>query len=321
MKIDPRRLEVLLAVHREGGVTGAAGRLSISASAVSQQLARLEREVGVAVIERTVSGAVLTPAGRALAAGAERIENELVELSSTLRSYADGVTGTIRVGAFPTFINAILLPYRRDLTATTPGIDVRIAEIEEPEGMTLLRSGRLDVLCLERDTNPEAAPQGYTDAPVYDEPWVLITHVGNGPIASRRDLDGLTWLRQPPGSAGNHAMERITASMARPIRSPHMHYSYSTGVAMVAEGLGATVLPQLALTDVNRPEVRVTALPGLGVRRLLVRHRTRAVQSEPALAQFLDQLCTWCGRLPARVRTGPGLGHAEQLPHPGQPRP
>ncbi|RLP11487.1 LysR family transcriptional regulator [Propionibacterium australiense] len=308
MRIDPRRLEVLLAVHREGGVVAAAAALSVSASAVSQQLARLEQEAGVAVIERTPSGAVLTPAGRALATSAERIENELEELSSVLRSFAGGATGTIRVGAFPTFINAILLPSRRELARTTPGIELRIAEIEEPEGMAMLRTGHLDVLCLERDTNPETAPPGYADIPVYDEPWVLITPAGTGPITSHRDLDGLTWLRQPAGSAGNHAMERITAPMAHPTHSPHMHYSYSTGVAMVAEGLGATVLPQLALADANRPEVRVTALPGLGVRRLLARHRTRTGSHEPAVEQFLDQLCTWCRRLPDRDRTGTALG-------------
>src|SRR5690606_41208408 len=81
MDIDPRRLRVLREVHLRGGVTRAAEALYLTASAVSQQLAQLEREVGLALIDRSQWRVSLTPAGRVLAGYAERVEEELAERS------------------------------------------------------------------------------------------------------------------------------------------------------------------------------------------------------------------------------------------------
>ena len=98
MRIDPRRLAHLLAVHREGGIVAAADVLGLTPSAVSQQIRRLEDEVGLVLLDRTPAGAILTPAGRILVAGAERIENDLDEIARDLRPITGQVTGVVGIG-------------------------------------------------------------------------------------------------------------------------------------------------------------------------------------------------------------------------------
>ena len=79
MDIDPRRLPFLLSVAREGGIVAAADILMVSPSAVSQQIQKLEEEVGLRLVERTTSGAILTPAGSIVAEAGERINADIEE--------------------------------------------------------------------------------------------------------------------------------------------------------------------------------------------------------------------------------------------------
>ncbi|SER55435.1 DNA-binding transcriptional regulator, LysR family [Propionibacterium cyclohexanicum] len=291
--IDPRRLAILLAVQREGGIVAAADALRLSPSAVSQQLARLESETGLRVVERTPHGALITPAGAVLVAGAERIETELADMVRALHPFTGTVTGSVMMGSFQSLMGALLLRFRHQLAAVLPGVDLRLAEVDEPQGMAELRSGQLDLLCIERDARPGRAPRGYTDTPFYDEPWVLVTPPGAPRINSPRDLASLVWLRQPEGTAGDQAMQRITAPLGRAQYSDYRYTSYSVAVAMISDGMGATVMPQLALVDAQRGHVQVTPMPELGVRRLFVRHRTRLAATEPAVSQLIDQLIGW----------------------------
>ena len=110
MEIDPRRLRFLLAVARTGGVLAAADELGVSASAVSQQLARLEGEVGRNLLERTPRGAVLTAAGHTLAESAEEIERSLEDARARLVGEDSDTVGSVHLGTFQTFLVTVLLP-------------------------------------------------------------------------------------------------------------------------------------------------------------------------------------------------------------------
>lgn len=293
MRIDPRRLAVLLAVHREGGIVAAADVLRVSPSAVSQQVRRLEDEVGLEVIERSPGGAVLTPAGQVLAASAERVEAELSDAAQALRPLAGQVTGVVTIGSFQTLIRAVLLPFLAGLAHDLPGIEVHVVETEETAGMADLRSGRFELLTLERDAEPERQPRGFTDTAFFDEPWVLVTPESAPSVGSERDLAHLRWLRTTPGTAGDHAMARITAAIARPQLSEDSYANYGVALSLVAAGRGSTVLPRLALVDAPLDGVRAIPLPGLGARRLLIRHRAAAAGPSTPTGQVVARLSQW----------------------------
>lgn len=298
LNIDPKRLAVLLQVHREGGIIAAADVLGISPSAVSQHMKRLEEEVGLDVIERTAQGAILTPAGLILIQAAERIESELSDATRSLAPLTGTVTGHVGIGSFQTLLMSVLVPFLGDLGREAPGIELTLSETEETPGMAELRAGRLDLLALERDATPPPAPRGYTDTPLVDEPWVLITPTHVPTITSENELSALTWLRTPRSSAGGKATQRITAALPTPHWSNHMYYNYGAAVSLVAAGLGSTVLPSLAITDSLPESVNVTPLPTLGVRRILLRHRTKESGPDTPTGQVIDRLLRWVSENP-----------------------
>src|ERR1700712_3150032 len=110
MHLDPRRLSVLLNIHRAGGVLAAADVARVTPSAISQQIARLEEETGVTVLDRQPGGAVLTSGGRILVEAAERIESELTDARRALAALQGDVTGTVVIGGVPGAIPDMALP-------------------------------------------------------------------------------------------------------------------------------------------------------------------------------------------------------------------
>lgn len=293
MHIDPKRLQILLHVHREGGIIAAADVLRISPSAVSQHMKRLEEEIGIDIIERTPYGAALTPAGLLLAQSAERIDSELNEALRNLAPLTGHVTGHVTISSFQTLIVSTLVPFLIELHRDAPAIDLTLDETDETKGMADLRAGRIDLLALERDATPPPAPRGYTDVPLLDEPWVLITPSHAPTISSESDLASLTWLRTQRDTAGGNATARITASLPNPTWSDHAYYNYGAAVTMVAAGLGSTVLPSLALSESMPENVRLTPLPTLGVRRILLRHRNKNAGKATPTGQVIERLSRW----------------------------
>ena len=107
--LDPRRLLLLVDVVRAGSITSAATRLNYTTSAVSQQISKLETEVGQPLLERHARGVRLTEAGAVLVRRAERIETQLLAAGTELDDIAGLRSGTVRIGTFPT-AGASLLP-------------------------------------------------------------------------------------------------------------------------------------------------------------------------------------------------------------------
>ena len=287
MDIDPRRLPFLLSVAREGGIVAAADILMVSPSAVSQQIQKLEEEVGLRLVERTTSGAILTPAGSIVAEAGERINADIAEALKALRPLTGQVTGTV------TICRSTLIPALPDLTDALPGIDLRIEETEETPGMAALRTGRFDILVIERDEDPGLAPRGYTDVPFIDEPWVLVTPDSAPPIGSIEDLADLTWLRVNPGSSGDHVMRRITKAFPDTKWAPHLYTTYEAARALVRARAGSTILPAMALAGAHTAGMRVTPLPSLGTRKILLRHKNHGWSEAGGPARVATFLTEW----------------------------
>ena len=130
MELDPRRLRVLRAVALRGGMAAAAQLLHLTPSAVSQQLAQLEREVGQPLIDRSRRTASLTPAGQVLAARAERIEQELTEARRELTELNGRLSGPVTIAAFSSAVCHLVVPALRELATSHPDLEPEVVELE-----------------------------------------------------------------------------------------------------------------------------------------------------------------------------------------------
>lgn len=287
---DPRRLAVLLAVHRAGGVLAAADVLRVTPSAVSQQIARLEAEEGVTVLDRGPRGATLTAAGRILAEAAEHIEAELVEARKSLATLGGELSGRVTVVGFQTAIRAVVAPALATLAERHPGVDVVVEEREPGESMRRLREGDADVVLLERDEDADAhVPRGQRDVVLLEEPWRLLLPGAVATPTQLSDLVGVTWLDAEPGTAAARALSRVGAALGW-LNTRHVYYDFDVALALVAAGQGVGMLPALALQGDLPEGVTVATVPGLGSRRLVARHRATRREPGPAVVAVVDEL-------------------------------
>ena len=274
MEIDPRRLRFLLAVARYGGVLAAADELAVTASAVSQQIGRLEEETGQALITRTPTGSVLTPAGLTLAEAAEDVERALAVARTRLLQDERGVTGTVRIGGFQSFLTTILSPALPVWRERHPGLRIETVEADEDELVRGLRAGLLDGIAVELDAGTETgAPRGTSDTPLLDEPWKLV--VPSGALLNTDVVDfgrmALPWLGVDPTAANAKAVGRVQKILGGDSSSAHTFYSFENALALVAAGEGVTLVPSLALERLATNGVDVLDVPGLGMRRIVLR--------------------------------------------------
>lgn len=159
--------------------------------------------------------------------------------------------------------------------------------------MAALRTGRFDILVIERDEDPGLPPRGYTDIPFIDEPWVLVTPDSAPPIRSIEDLADLTWLRVSPGSSGDHVMRRITKAFPDTSWAPHLYTTYEAARSLVRARAGSTILPAMALAGAHRTGMRITPLPSLGTRKILLRHKNHGWSEGGGPTRVVSFLTEW----------------------------
>lgn len=279
MDIDPRRLRVLLAVARTGGVLAAADELGITASAVSQQLNKLEDETGHAMVVRTPKGSVLTPAGLAVAEAGEEIERAL----SVARARIEGgarIAGVVRVGGFTSFVRTVVIPRLPEWRSQYPQLQIRIVEDDFPALMRLLRQRQLDAVVVELDSTTaeqRSLSAGMSEEPLLDEPWKLV--VPAGALLSTENIDlarlPLPWLGVEPTAANSAVLGRLRQSTGAQMETVHQYQETLTALALVAAGEGIAIVPTLALSGVAHDGVDVLDVPGLGTRRIVLRRFDR----------------------------------------------
>lgn len=291
MATDPRRLGFLLAVHRSGGVLAAADLLHVTPSAVSQQIARLEAEEKIQVLDRGPRGVTLTPAGRILAEAAERIESEMVEARKAIVAMSEEMTGTVSVGSFQTAIRAVVAPTFASLETRYPGVELDVQELEPAEALRLLRSGDLDIVLLERDEDADSpAPRGMREVPLLDEPWRVVVPAAFPTPARLDDVRDAVWLGPETTTAAARALRRLSRTLGTTLRTRHSYYDFDVALALVAAGQGVAMLPALAVQGEMPDGVTVVPLPGLGSRRLVARHRATRHEPRPVVNAVIDEM-------------------------------
>ncbi|KIA71001.1 LysR family transcriptional regulator [Paenarthrobacter sp. TAF1] len=279
MEMDPRRLLVLLAVARTGGVLAAADELRITPSAVSQQLTKLENEAGQALLLRTPKGSVLTPAGLAMAEAGEEIERALNVARSRMQGEAE-VAGVVRVGGFTSFMRTVVIPRLPEWRVQYPQLQIQLVEDGFPALMRLFRQRQLDAVVVEQDsTTSDQRPlaAGMVEEPLLDEPWKLVVPAGSLLSTDNLDLSRLPlpWLGVEPSAANIAVLGRLRHSTGAHIETIHQYQDTLTALALVAAGEGVAIVPTLALTGVVQDQVDVLDVPGLGTRHIALRRFDR----------------------------------------------
>lgn len=312
MELDPRRLRVLRAVALRGGMTDAALLLHLTPSAVSQQIAQLEREVGQPLIDRSHRRASLTPAGQLLAARAERIEHELAEARRELIELNGRLSGPVTVAAFSSAVCHLLVPALSELAKTHPDIEPEVVELEGPRALAELRTGGLDMVISEHDNADSGSPEplkGLATVPVADDEYCVITPSSWSPQPSSiRDLAASPWVAGPPDTACGRALDRIAGHYGFVARRTHTCLEFPTVLALVAAGFGAAIAPKLALTGAPSDTIALPSVPVAGHRRIAVLRRDLPSGPEPltqALVSALQAAAVTLGLTPVPMRRPP----------------
>jgi DNA-binding transcriptional LysR family regulator len=298
--LDTHRLRVLREFAERGTIAAAAAALGYTPSAVSQQLAALEREAGAILLDRTARAAELTDAGRRLVDHAERIL-ALIEAAEADLSAA-GPTGRVTVTAFPTAAVAFGPALVRRVRAN-PGMSLLLRETQREEGLRLVRTGEADV-ALVADWTGRLASSGtgvLRFFPLVRDQVVLVVPRGHPAADPDRpvDLDQLRdepWLAAPPGEPSRQAVDRLLAGTGGMPPAPWEFEGLSTVLSLVARGIGIAALPRLTLSVGDHRRVAVRELPGDPARDVYAVARASSV-GRPSVAVILSALDAAAERL------------------------
>ena len=296
--LDARRLKVLHEVARHGSFSAAADALSYTQSAVSQQIAALEREAGTLLVERARRGVRLTDAGRALVTHTESILASLAAAEADLEAIAGLRGGRLRLASFPT-AGATIVPLAvAEFSAGHPGVELSLVEAEPDESVPRLKAGELEIaLVFEYSSLPrssyEPGYEGIDRIHLLDDPMYLALPAGHR-LANRarvrlQDLSDELWINGDPGGMCG-AMHRHACQAAG--FEPRVSFEsedYGVVQGLVAAGVAVSLLPMLALSNVRddivvrplgseTPVRRVSAAVSAGYRSLATQAMLEVLQ-------------------------------------------
>nr|WP_272954613.1 LysR family transcriptional regulator [Kribbella sandramycini] len=244
-------MRVLRALADHGTVTAAAEVLHLTPSAVSQQLAALESEVGQELLERRGRRVAITSAGRLLLTHTDTILSEVERAEDAMRLFADGSTGEVRVTAFATAISLLVAPTLTRLRDTTPGLRLVVRDAEGHQGITQLLDGDADLaIAVEHRGSPRADDQRLTRIPLYAEPFVAVlpsTHpAADVAVLDLSMLAGDDWVMTAPGNPIRDVVLSACEQAGFQPRVVHESDDFRAVAALVAAGAGVSLVPRLA---------------------------------------------------------------------------
>ncbi len=292
--IDARRLRVLREVFEHGTLAAAADALHLTPSAVSQQLAALEREVGQPVIERNGRGVRLTGAAEVLVGHANLVLGQLEAAAADVAAYSEGVVGTVRIAGFATALAEIVAPATVRLRDSHPRLRLTIAEQEAPGCFRALARGDVDIaLSMASRLAPAADDLRFHQRPLRADTLDAVLPAdhplaGNDEIALAA-LAGEPFVGPPDGTSCHDVT--VTGCSAAGFTPAFEHWSldFHTTMALVAAGLGVALVPRLAQAVVPAGAVVRPLCSPAPARHVFAATRAGA-ERRPTVAAVLDAL-------------------------------
>src|SRR3954468_24623707 len=293
--LDVRRLRVLREVAAQGSFSAAADALSYTQSAVSQQIAALEREAGTRLVERSARGVTLTDAGRALVAHADAILARLADAEQELEAIAGLRGGRLRLAAFPSACATLMPLAIARFRERHPGVDLSLDPADPDPALRALGAGDSDIaLSIEATFETPADHEGLERIVLLDDPMYVML-AADHPLARKsrlrlQDLAGESWMVGTAGYCPDaNIFLRACQSAGFDPRIAFQLDDYLAIQGFVAAGMGVSFIPDLALVAV-RDDIVVRSLGQKPpVRRIVAATLVDSYRS-PARRAMLDVL-------------------------------
>lgn len=270
--LDVKRMRVLREVIARGSFSAAADSLHLSQSAVSQQVAALEKEVGMQLLERTSDGPKLTSAGETLMGHADAVICRLEEAERELTEIAGLEGGRVRVVSFPSASATVVTRAVGIFRQRFPAIELELGESEPEVSLPELRAGDYDIALTFDFTAHPSDPGRDLERSLLLEESIWVALPPGHPLAASdsvklADLAEEDWLCGRSGSCREYVARLCQDAGFEPNISFDSD-DYQVLKGLVSAGLGVTMLPELALAD---------GAPGTELRPIADRHTTRRV--------------------------------------------
>lgn len=295
--LDVRRLQALASVAEHGSFSEAAGALHLTQSAISQQIAALEKETGHQLLIRSRGGVVPTPAGQILIERTADIVSSLREAEDELAAMSELRSGRLRMAAFPS-VGATLMPMAitrfRD---QYPGVELSLIEAEPASSLPPLRAGQIDLaLAFNYPGVPSDSGEGLERHHLFTEPLFLAIPAEH-PLSAHealdlRELGGETWLAGARDGICNAMVHRACNEAGFQPQVSFESDDDSVLLGLVAAGVGITLMPRLCVRRAPKGVVVRPLDPPVPPRSVWAATRAarRPFPAAVAMIELLDEL-------------------------------
>lgn len=292
--IDLDAVRALITVDREGTVAAAADALGFTPSAVSQQLKRLERQLGVPVLERVGRRVVLSAAGAALVAEGGRLIEDAETLAARVRREASSLRTEVTLAAFSTSVRGLVAGLAAGLRTSTPELALTVIERDPPEAADMVLHGRATLALVHNWVGvPLHLPEGLRSRPVADDVADVLVHAGH-PLAGHgyvtpQDLIAERWTSTEPGTICHAWFRQMFAGFPRPPRVDFWAGEFQSQVALVEAGVAVALVPRLGRGALPQGVVAVGVRDPVPTRQITAVWRASG-SAHPAVGFLVDEL-------------------------------
>jgi DNA-binding transcriptional LysR family regulator len=305
--LDLRRLRLLRELDQRGTIAAVAEALQFTPSAVSQQLAMLEREAGVALLERAGRGVRLTDPALVLVGHAEALLERAALAEADLAAAAGTVAGRGRIAGFQSVVLHLALPAMEALARDAPRLRCEVVEAEPEQALPALALGDIDlVLGDEWQHQPLSLAAGLERHDLFRDPVRLVLPTRHPAARRHRDAVPLAELAANAWATGHAEMgwEQMTERTCRELGGfdpdiRHRTNDATVALALVAGGMAVTMLPELAL-PARHPGITLRPIAERGLYRAIFAATRTADAARPSTQALLAAVRDAVAALPAR---------------------
>lgn len=293
--MELRQLQSFVSVVEEGSLSAASKRCHLSQPALSQQMQALEEELGEPLLKRRPRGVEPTAAGELLLVHARTLLAHAARLRSDFQGRRKLETGTITFGIIPTIAPYLLPKLLGPFRKAHPGIDVSITEARTTDLISGTISGAIEFAILSDVTAEDRRRGSLHTRELFREPLLLAAPASHplalrkaGPTPADLEADELIHL------SGGHCLTDRMLRLCR-IRNPNPGLQcdqIATALAMVAAGMGVTVVPQIAAREQTRGDIVCRPFADRGLHRVISLMKRRGSRLSPAAERLMEGLRT-----------------------------